>query len=301
MDVRHLRYFVAVAEKLHFGEAARSLAISQPPLSKRISEFEESLGVRLFDRTSRGVSLTTAGLTLLPKARLALLAFDDAINSVRSRRPAHLKQVRAGFPADTSRKSLGMFMETLRTENVEAIMIEGSTAEHHKALLAGELDLAVLRQPFNQTGLWVSSSLRQDLGVVLARNHPLTKSHTITLADLQPYALALFPRKMSPGLHDQLLDDCAKGGYSPKRIEYVVRMTVVHVSKEKAVTFRPGANIRMSAFEGADLVWRPLQGTPLRWRTAIATLSEDQDPVVRRAVKAALGALQAHDGWEIDS
>src|SRR5512140_2194502 len=106
MDIRHLRYFIAVAEKLHFGEAARALNMTQPPLSKRIAELEEHLGAPLFTRTSRKVALTAAGRALLPKARAALRAFDVALASVRKKQTTG-RRVRAGFPADTSRRVLG--------------------------------------------------------------------------------------------------------------------------------------------------------------------------------------------------
>src|SRR5262250_2449999 len=105
MDIRRLRYFVAVAETLHFGEAARRLNMTQPPLSKRIAELEEGLGVCLFDRNSRRVALTPAGKRLLPRARNCIAAFDKAVSSVSSG-PSRSRQIRVGFALDTSRKVL---------------------------------------------------------------------------------------------------------------------------------------------------------------------------------------------------
>jgi DNA-binding transcriptional LysR family regulator len=298
MDVRHLRYFVAVAEKLHFGEAARQLNMTQPPLSKRISELEEGLGVLLFARTSRKVVLTPSGQALLPKARASIKAFEDALTTVSKKAPRS-RRVRAGFPSDTSRHVLGSFLAALRSNAADPTLHEGSTAEHHSALLAGELDVAVLRRPYNTRGLWSSPPLWQTLGVVLAGTHPLARLKEISLRELSGYTLALFPRALSPGLYDDLLAQCRAEGYLPQRIEHVVRMTVGLLAQESAVTFRPAAGMRAAGNrrKGSELTWRPLKGEPLRWSTSVVCRRDDPGRMTRLAVRAIEQALEEHDGW----
>jgi DNA-binding transcriptional LysR family regulator len=296
MDIRHLRYFVAVADKLHFGEAARALNMTQPPLSKRIAELEQHLGTPLLVRTSRKVALTPSGRTLLPKARATLRAFEEALASVCEKQIG--RRVRAGFPADTSRRVLGSFLASSRAGAADPTLHEGSTAENHAALLARELDVAVLRCPFGARGLWSSPPLWQTLGVVLARTHPLARRREIRLAELAPYTLALFPRSLSPGLYDDLIAQCRAAGYVPQRIEHVVRMTVGLLTQEQAVTFRPAAGVRASKRRnGIEIVWRPLKGEPLRWSTAVACRRDDRSRVTRLAVAAIAEALAQHDAW----
>jgi DNA-binding transcriptional LysR family regulator len=302
MDIRHLRYFVAVAERLYFGEAARLLNMTQPPLSKRIAELEENLGTPLFVRTSRKVALTPSGQALLPKARASLRAFDDALASVQNKTAAQGQNVRVGFPADTSRRVLGSFLSTLRAGAADPTLHEGSTTENHAALLARELDVAVLRRPYVTRGLTSSPPLWQTLGVVLARTHPLVRSREISLPQLAPYTLALFPRTLSPGLYDDLLAQCRASGYVPRRIEHVVRMTVGLLTQEQAVTFRPAVGMRASKRQsGVAVAWRPLKSAPLHWSTSVACRRDDRSRITRLAVVAIEQALVQHDGWAHES
>jgi DNA-binding transcriptional LysR family regulator len=161
MDVRQLRYFITVAETLHFGEAARRLNMTQPPLSKRIAELEEGLGVRLFDRHSRKVVLTSAGRNLLPQALACIKSFDMAISSVRAVAPSRTRRISVGFALDTSRQVLRRFTTDLKAMRAEVQIREATTADQHRLLLGGELDVGVLRHPYNTKGLWSSYTLCQ--------------------------------------------------------------------------------------------------------------------------------------------
>ncbi len=297
MDLRHFRYFVAVAETLHFGEAARRLNMTQPPLSKRIAELEESLGVRLFDRNSRKVVLTSAGHTLLPRAQASIASFDEAISSVQALAPARSRRIRVGFALDTSRQVLRQFTAELRSIRVEGQIREGTTAEQHRLLLSGELDVGVLRHPFNTKDLWSSYSLCQTLGVVMGRNHPLARRRTIELGELQSSTLLTFPREIAPGLYDELLAVCRAGGYRPRRIEHAMRMTAGLLLSDAAVTLRPAVALRPGRAEASDLVWKPLAGEPLRWWTSVVRRETATDPLTKRTVQIILQALEKLDQW----
>jgi DNA-binding transcriptional LysR family regulator len=299
MDIRQFRYFVAVAETLHFGEAARRLNMTQPPLSKRIAELEEGLGVRLFDRNSRKVALTPAGRHLLPQAEACIAAFDKAVGSVRSANPSRSRRIRVGFPLDTSRKVLRQFTSDSHSIRAEAKIMEAATADQHRLLLAGELDVGILRHPYSTKGLWSSYSLCQTLGVVMARNHPLATAKEIELADLRSSTLVTFPRPIAPGLYDELLAACRAGGYRPKRIEHAMRMTAGLLLSEAAVTLRPAVALRASrdADRLSDLVWKPLADEPLKWWTSVVRRKADTDALTTKTVQIILRALEKHDQW----
>jgi DNA-binding transcriptional LysR family regulator len=297
MDLRQFRYFVAVAETLHFGEAARRLNMTQPPLSKRIAELEESLGVRLFDRNSRKVVLTSAGHTLLPRAQASIASFDEAISSVQAIAPARSRRIRVGFALDTSRQVLRQFTAELHSIRVEGQIREATTAEQHRLLLSGELDVGVLRHPYNTKGLWSSHSLCQTLGVVMGRDHPLARRRTIELGELQSSTLLTFPREIAPGLYDELLAACRAGGYRPRRIEHVMRMTAGLLLSDAAVTLRPAAALRPGRAKVSDLVWKPLAGEPLRWWTSVVRRETATDALTKRTVQIILRALEKLDQW----
>jgi DNA-binding transcriptional LysR family regulator len=300
MDIRQFRYFLAVAETLHFGEAARRLNMTQPPLSKRIAEFEESLGVRLFERNSRRVVLTSAGRNLLPRAQACIESFDNAIGSVRAVAPSRTRRICAGFALDTSRQVLRRVTTDLKAMGAESQIREASTAEQHQLLLSGELDIGVLRHPFSIKGLWSSYSLCQTLGVVMGRNHPLARRRVIELADLQSSTLLTFPRVIAPGLYDELLAACRAGGYRPTKIEHAMRMTAGLLLSDAAVTLRPAVALnpdRVGA-KAADLVWKPLAREPLHWWTSVVRRETATDPLTKKTVQIVLRALEKHDQWK---
>jgi DNA-binding transcriptional LysR family regulator len=299
MDLRQFRYFVAVAETLHFGEAARRLNMTQPPLSKRIAELEQSLGVRLFDRNSRKVVLTSAGHTLLPRAQASIASFDEAISSVQAIAPARSRRIRVGFALDTSRQVLRQFTAELHSLRIEGQIREATTAEQHRQLLGGELDVGVLRHPYSTKGLWSSYSLCQELGVVMGSNHPLARQRTIELRELQSSTLLTFPREIAPGLYDELLAACRARGYRPRRIEHAMRMTAGLLLSDAAVTLRPAVALQPSraASKAPDLVWKPLAGEPLHWWTSVVRRESATDPLTKRTVQIILQALEKLDQW----
>lgn len=300
MDIRRLRYFVAVAETLHFGEAARRLNMTQPPLSKRIAELEKGLGVLLFDRHNRKVVLTAAGHTLLPQARECVESFDRAISSVRAHSPSHSRRICVGFALDTSRQVLRRITADLKALRAEGQIREATTADQHRMLLGGELDIGVLRHPFDPKGLWTSEPLCQTLGVVMGRNHPLARRRVIDLADLQPSTLLTFPRVVAPGLYDELLAACRAGGYRPARIEHAMRMTAGLLLSNAAVTLRPAVALkpRRVGTKAPDLVWKPLVDEPLHWWTSVVRRETTCDPLTQKTIQAVLRALEKYDQWK---
>ncbi|WP_433678695.1 LysR family transcriptional regulator [Nocardia sp. CA-119907] len=298
MEIRHLRYFTAVAEELHFGRAASRLCMSQPPLSKRIAELEHELGVPLFVRTSRSVELTAHGQRLLPLAVEALRAF-DAIGAAMAM-PANLdRPLRVGFPNDTSHDVLRMLRVKLAELHLSLDWTEASSSTQQQMLLTGGLDLGVLRTPIQEPGLWASPRLRQTLGIAMSHDHPLAGNSAIALSALQGQTLLMFSRRKSPLMYDNILATCAAHGFRPKRIrqgEWSFHSLTVEseLASGNAVLLIPATVVDRLG----NVAWRPIEGEPLGWETAVfCRRGEEKDTAIRAAVGAVLESLQKNDGW----
>lgn len=293
MDVRQLRYFLAVADELHFGRAAARLHMTQPPLSRRIADLEREVGVRLFDRSPRGVALTEPGSRLLPHARKAVAAFDVAAAALRRPARSAARRLLIAFPADTSWAVLTDVCRDLRETGQDVQVLEATTAEQRDLLADGRIDIGVLRHPYPTAGLWSSRPLRRALGVIMPANHPLAARPVLRLAGLRGRTLVMFPREMAPGLYDETLATCRQHGYLPRHIEHAARLVDGLLVADNAISF----NTADAADRWPGLVWRPLADEPLEWRTSAACRRADRDSTVRTAVPVLLRALRAHDGW----
>ncbi|MEV5409055.1 LysR family transcriptional regulator [Thermopolyspora sp. NPDC052614] len=294
MEIRHLRYFLAVADELHFGRAAARLHMTQPPLSQRIAALERELGLRLFTRDHHKVALTPAGETLVPLARAAVRAFDAVGDGMR----AHARVIRAGFPSDTSPGVVNELIAALRRDGRELDWREATTAELQALLVDGTIDLAVMRLPLTQRGLWASVPLRQTLGVVTSADHRFaTRNRPIELSELNGQRLLMFRREIAPGLYDAILDACRRGGYHPHEIRHGVRLTdslmwQSLLTEDGAVMF----GVRHRAEPHPGYVWTPLAGDPLWWDTAVFCRQREA-PALRTAAQALVTALKVHDHW----
>ncbi|HWD83164.1 MAG TPA: LysR substrate-binding domain-containing protein [Kribbella sp.] len=198
MELRTLRYFVAVAEELHFGRAATRLYMSQPPLSRAIRQLEADLGTALFDRTPAGVSLTPAGTALLADAR-KLLAQADRVRT-RVAAAAGAASLTVGILGDSSDPDLSRLAAAYRARhpNVEIHIRETDLDDPTCGLRAGLVDIAVTRGPFDRTGLQVLELRSDPVGVVLRSDDPLATRESLTLADLADRRWFQFPPGTDP-------------------------------------------------------------------------------------------------------
>jgi DNA-binding transcriptional LysR family regulator len=181
---------------------------------------------------------------------------------------------------------------------VEVHVVEASTAEQQRLIAAGEVDVGVLRYPFEKRGLRVSRPLGQALGVVIDAKHPLAKMNKLRLSDLTPYALVHFQRHFSPGFYDELLDLCRAGGYVPPRILHGVRMTAALLRTESAVTLATERLLRRRGEAGSkEFIWRPLEGSPIHWWTSVVCRSDEYVGLTRVAADVVFASLQQYENW----
>ncbi|MEU4475143.1 LysR family transcriptional regulator [Micromonospora sp. NPDC023888] len=202
METRELRYFVAVAEELHFGRAARRLGIAQPPLSRAIAQLERRLGVALLERTSRAVALTEAGSVLLVEGRAALDAVEAAERRTRraalvgAGRPGLVLVTKAGASGELLSKLLDAYASEPGAVSVDVLLC--GIGEQERLLRDGRADVALLHRPFDSTvGLDTEELSTEGQVVVLPAGHPLTAQAQVRMADVT--ALSDLPPPRRPG------------------------------------------------------------------------------------------------------
>lgn len=202
METRELRYFIAVAEELHFGRAAQRLAIAQPPLSRAIRQLERRLGAVLLDRTSRSVTLTEAGAVLLAEGRAALEAVDAAERRTRraashTGRPGLVLVTKASASSELLAKLLDAYAAEPGAVPVEVILC--GPAEQGRLLREGRADVALLHPPFDSTAGFDTEELSTESQVViLPAGHPLTVRSHLHLADITDLPGLPLPRWPGP-------------------------------------------------------------------------------------------------------
>jgi DNA-binding transcriptional LysR family regulator len=216
-ELRLVRYFVAVAEELHFGRAAHRLRMAQPGLSQQIKSLEQQLGVRLLDRTSRQVSLTPAGSLLLTEGRRLLAQAERTADQVRR---AGLGQVGRITVAAIGSATYDIIPRLLREHrkrfpDVEVLLREMSTPAQVQAIRSGEIDVGLLRLPADMTAL-VAHTVREDrMAVMLPETHPLARRRRIPLRALAREPLIVFPSSPRPSWADTVIAACREAGFEP--------------------------------------------------------------------------------------
>jgi DNA-binding transcriptional LysR family regulator len=210
MELRHLRYFVGVAEELHFGRAAARLGISQPPLSQQIMALEGQLGVQLLDRSSRSVVLTDAGTLFLREARLTLAQADRAIMVARRAARGELGELRIGFNASAPFvPAIAGAIHDFRIArpDVHLTLAELPEPELRDALAEHSVEIGFLRsfrQPELAPDLTARLVLREGLVVAMRPDHPLAARDTVSVLDLHRQSMIFYQRGLTGGFTDQL-------------------------------------------------------------------------------------------------
>lgn len=264
MELRHLRYFVAVAEELHFHRAAERLHISQPPLSQQIRALERELGIALFERNRRRVELTVAGASFLEDARAILEATERATGKVRRVAAGELGSLSIGFVGSA------MFSPTLpailrefrdRYGDVDLRLRELQTAEQLEALVAGRIDVGVIRGPLASpeldTGLELLVIQREKLVVAVPDAHPLAKKPRLRAADLRGETFVILRRREAPGLFASLASVMRGVGGMPQDVLEVAEMQTILglVGSGFGVSLVPAS---VGESERAGISFRPL-------------------------------------------
>ena len=301
MELRHLRYFVAVAEERHFGRAAARLHIAQPPLSQQIRRFEAELGEPLLYRTTRSVELSPAGEVLLERGREILAAVDAALDDARRAARGEYGRLAIGFTGSTTYALLPALAAALR-EQLPGVMLdlrgELLTPAQVTQLLDGTLDLGFLRPPVHVRDLHTEVVQSEPLVAVLPASHPLADADAVPLEQLEHERFVMYPSHFRSVVHDAVEDACAAHGFKPVAAHEVAETStlVSFVAAGLGVSLVPASVAKMT-IEGA--IYRPLEHDTTRVELAVAWRGDDERPVLVRAlevIRRGLGGFRAVQG-----
>lgn len=280
MELRHLRYFVAVAEELHFGRAAARVRIAQPPLSQQIRQLEDELGVALFNRTRRRVELTPAGRAFLDEVRPLLERAERAAVTARRAGRGEIGRLAIGHVPSADLDVLPRVLRAwhARFPHVEIELHALLPASQLEALRDGHIHVGFIRLPVDQSGLVVEPIQREPLVAALPAGHPAARSTRVRLADLAADTMILFPRRTAPEYYDLILGACRRAGFAPRVLHPGSMQTNLGlVSAGLGVALMP-ASIRN--LRRAGVAYRPLASPVPQVEMAVAYRRDERSAVL---------------------
>lgn len=288
MELRHLRYFIAVAEELHFGRAATRLYIVQPSLSQQIRQLEDELGVPLLRRTKRSVELTDAGKVFLLEARNVLAQVQEAKRAAQRAYRGEIGRLVIGYISSSTYDLLPIMLSAYRERfpEIDVALRELTTQEQVRALEEETIQIGLLRLPINDPTLHVEVVRREPIVCVLPEGHPLTLHERISVPLLANEPFVLQSRQRGGGYYAQLTNVCLAAGFSPNVIQEVTEMhTIVSlVAAGMGVSLVP---LSVKNIRSQGVVYRELDGVAPVTEMAIAWLRNSHSTIVQNFLEVA--------------
>lgn len=246
MELRHIRYFIAVAEYLNFRKAAQRLHIAQPPLSRQIRQLEETLGVDLFTRDKRKVELTKAGHAFLEEARKLMVQAGHAVEAARQAQRGETGIVKVGIASGLGGVvSQSVFEFRKRWPGIEVECRDIFSSFQNDCLRKHEVDVGFLRPPLDHVSLDCELLYEEDFVVILPRSHRLAKRRALRIHDIADEPLIIFDRNFSSGLYDKILGLYSRHGLTPRliptHVEAHEEAGAIMVASGKAIFMGAGA------------------------------------------------------------
>lgn len=266
MDLRHLRYFQAVAEELSFSKAARRLSIAQPALSRAVKELEEHVGAELLRRNRRAVALTEAGAVLLSETALLLQRLDDAIRRVKRTAAGEEGELRVGYIGPPTQAFLGRVLSEFRRRYPRvAVVLEERTPERvWEMVVRGRLDIGLTRPVLGASASHLRTMVlrKEPLHAVLPEGHEMAKRRAIGWKELAGRPLIFLARREGVGLHEAILAACRAARFTPQvaHLPSVISTVLSYVEAGAGIGIIPDSVALLGA--ATSLVFRPL--TPER-------------------------------------
>lgn len=291
MELRHIRYFLAVAEERHFTRAAAKLGIGQPPLSQQIKDLEAEVGAALFHRVAHGAELTDAGEAFLSSVQEMPSIAEKAALAARRAARGKTGALRIGFTASSAFNAVvPSAIRAFRRAyaDVHLTLEEANTTRLAAGLLEGSLDVAFLRPgAVGAERLQLRPYSEEPMVVALPESHPIANQPEVALATLKEDPFLLFPRSVGPTLYDTVVEACRQAGFEPAvgQLAPQIASVVNLVAAELAVSIVPSS---MAQVQVRGVVYRPIAGQSPMARLALAYRRGETSPVVRNFIARAV-------------
>jgi DNA-binding transcriptional LysR family regulator len=296
MELRHLRYFVAVAEEQNVTRAASRLHVSQPPLTRQIRDLEEELGVALFERTGKSIRLTEAGQVFLTEARAALRRVDDAVKTVRAAAAMEQEELHVGYAPTPTIDVLAGILRAFQkiAPRVRVLLHDHSSPEMLAGLREGRLHAAFMMQPTRQAARGVDFAALRTLPIVVAvpPEHPFARRRAVSLKEALAEPLVAYSRQQYPDYHEFLARHV---GLKPKRVRFAEEcdggsslITAVASGRGLAITTEA-----LASAAGRRLRFVPITPTPAPGIVGIAWLAKGTSALTCQFVEVARSVADA--------
>jgi LysR family transcriptional regulator, benzoate and cis,cis-muconate-responsive activator of ben and cat genes len=285
MELRQLRYFLAVAEELSFSRGAARAGVSQPPLSRQIANLEAELGTRLFDRDKHGVRLTEAGRVFHGEAAKTLAAVDRAVHMTQRAAKGQTGSLALGFGGSAAYTFAPNVLRRFRAlyPGVELSLHSTPITAQLERLREGVIDVGFLMLPVHDKTFQTMLLLRDPLVVATPNGHPLTRSKSLALKSIEPFELVIFPRSGGFGFFSHVMAICKRAGFVPAIVQEVAPMEsvigLVAAGVGIAVVPSVARRLRITGVE-----YRPVRERYAAVEFALAWRRDNTSPVVRAFV-----------------
>jgi DNA-binding transcriptional LysR family regulator len=297
-ELRHLRYFLAVADTLHFARAAERLGMSQSPLSQQIRQLEELVGARLFNRTNRRVTLTAAGGLFLIESQDILARVDHAIDVAQRAQRGEVGELRIGFTRSTPLSGhipRAIFVFRQASPSVQLLLQEMNSLQQIDALLEHRLQIGILRGNALPDTLVSKRLFRDPLVAVLRMDHPvlarLGKTRRLRTEWLAQESFVLFGRSARAGIHDHVISLCRTAGFAPRVVQDAQEASTIVglVAAGLGVSILPAS---CEHIQVAGVVYVPLADPAAMSEIHVAHQRDERSPLVAKFVRLLVASMR---------
>lgn len=297
MELRHLRYFVAVAEEMSFGRAAQRLRMSQPPLSQQVRDLEQEIGVELVDRSKRRIRLTHAGRLFLEEARRTLEQAERSVRTAVRADQGEIGRLSMGFLGSATYDVLPKILRAFRQRypNVQLALETMSTSQQVQAFRDGRIQVGFLRPPMDDS-LSVRVVLRESLVAMLPADHRFAGRESVSLLELSEDDFILWPRAAAPRTRDEIVSLCREAGFSPSIVQESPELqTIVGL-----VTAGIGVSLLIGTPEHmlghSSVVYRMIDAPEAVFELALARKKDERSPIVHAFLEIAEQVIPPPEG-----